>query len=118
MRHFIHHPTDTPIEVNIACAHGEETPSRSSSSGVGGLAFMSKKEISPGTLVQIKIPYPRIKSEFIIDAKVVWCRKRAHGVALGIEFQNEDDAFHVRMLEQSVIFIITGWKSIAMRAAL
>lgn len=98
MRHFIHHPVNIPIDVSIACHHAEGVMSQSSSLGVGGLAFMTGQEINSGTLIQIRISC--LKSDFITEAKVVWCRKWQQGSALGIEFLNADDAFQLRMFEQ------------------
>ena len=97
MKHFIHHPASTRIDVRVSTRPEASTQARCST---GGLAFLSGKKISPGTLVTIKIPYPRIKAKFIIKGKVAWCRKQGQQSALGIEFQNTDDAFAVRMFEQ------------------
>jgi hypothetical protein len=97
MRRFIRHPINVPIEVSAGKAHPEDTM-HTSSIGVGGLAFHTDRNIPPGTIVHIKIPY--VQPEFESDAKVIWCRERSHGIELAIEFLTADDAFKVRMVEQ------------------
>jgi hypothetical protein len=98
MRQFIHHPVNIPIDVSIACHHTEGVMPQSSSLGVGGLVFQTDQEISPNTLVQIRISSDQ--PDFITEAIVVWCHKCPHGSELGIEFLNVDDAFKLRMFEQ------------------
>lgn len=106
MRQFIHHPVNIPIDVSIVCHVVERMASQSSSLGVGGLAFMTQQDISPGTLVQIRVSH--LYSEFVTEAKVVWCRKCQSGSELGIEFLNADEAFQLRMYEQ--IFHIENYR--------
>lgn len=98
MREFIHHPVNIPIEVSIACHQAEDMISQSSSLGVGGLVFLTKHAISPGTRVWISISYSQF--DFITEAKVIWCHKYQHGSELGVEFLNADNAFRLRMVEQ------------------
>jgi hypothetical protein len=98
MRQFIHHPVNIPIDVSIDCHHAGGLASQSSSFGVGGLAFLTEQEISPGTLVKIRISCRQ--PDFITEAKVVWCHECQHGSELGIEFLTADDAFQLRMFEQ------------------
>ncbi len=98
MRRFIRHPVNIPIEVTVTGHLPLDATSISSDLAAGGLAFHSKHNIEPGTLVCIKIPY--VQPAFETNAKVIWCRKRLEDNELGVEFLTLDDAFKVRMVEQ------------------
>ena len=98
MRQFIRHPVRIPIEVSAPGQVFLNQEHHSSDLGSGGLAFLSRNDIAPGTFIQIKIAH--VEPEFESEAEVVWCRKRAHGAELGVRFLNREDAFRARMVEQ------------------
>jgi hypothetical protein len=64
----------------------------------GGLAFHSDKPIKPGSYIDIRIevrPPP-----FIAEASVVWCKPQDKGFLIGIQFDDSDIEFSLRMVEQ------------------
>lgn len=59
----------------------------------GGLAFRCNREIDPGKVVEIHIP-------FEIGARVAWCTAREGSFEIGVQFLDPDDVFMTRMVEQ------------------
>ncbi len=96
-RDYIRHPTSVPLEVR---SHGapEQMSLQISNVSVGGLAFNSPIEFSPGSLIRLKIR--AVKPVFKVHAIVQWCRRLDEGFELGVQFLDQDDAFRVRMVEQ------------------
>lgn len=104
MRQFIRHPIDVPIEIGI----GEQAASEVVQPGApvhtldisqGGLAVACERALSPGTLVEIRIPC--VQPPFLGRARVAWCqRHEIDGFELGVTFLDDDDAFRARMVEQ------------------
>lgn len=98
MRKFIRHPVSVPIEVSPLTLGSENELARHFSLKPGGLAFLTRQTIAPGTLVYLKIPCAPAGFETV--AKVVWCHKHQEEMALAVEFLKFDDAFKARMVEQ------------------
>ena len=97
MRQFIRHPASIPIEVGTG---GEPAHASHHAHNVGlcGLAFRAGRELEPGTVVNVRIPF--VRPVFETEARVVWCRTRDGGSELGVEFLNPEVAFRARMVEQ------------------
>jgi Tfp pilus assembly protein PilZ len=97
MRSFIRHPSDIPIDFQLEelVAEGNDYLRNVSH---GGLAFIAKAALSPGTTVRIKIPL--IQPVFQAIGKVAWCHPYHHEFEIGIQFLDESDNFRARMVEQ------------------
>ena len=64
----------------------------------GGLAFSCNREIDPGEVVEIRIPFA--SPPFEIGARVAWCKAREGSFEIGVQFLDPDDVFMTRMVEQ------------------
>jgi hypothetical protein len=110
MRQFIRHPVDVPIEIRTEhAAPGAAVQTHDIS--VGGLAVHSVEPVTPGAMIEVRIPY--VEPAFAARARVAWCRPhRAGGHELGVSFLDAEDAFLARMVEQ-VCYIEDYRKSVA-----
>ena len=97
MRKYIRHPSDIPIEFDIDGLAVNEKEYLSDVS-FGGLSFKSKSRVKRGSLINIKIPF--INPEFESRAIVVYCRKQKDFYNVGVSFENPEEAFQTRMVEQ------------------
>lgn len=97
MRKFIRHPSDIPIEFSIdeLAVNDKEYLNDIS---FGGLSFRSKSPVKTGAVILIKIPF--LKPEFQSRAVVKWCRKRGDVYDVGVAFDDQEEAFKTRMVEQ------------------
>lgn len=111
MRKFIRHPADIPIEIHdLSLAAPREEKLNNISTG--GLSLQAGQYLEKGTLVDIKIPVSR--PPFETKARVVWCEKKGDQFDIGVEFDEEKEAFRARMVEQ-VCYIQHYKKEIAER---
>ncbi|MFW5969298.1 MAG: PilZ domain-containing protein [Halofilum sp. (in: g-proteobacteria)] len=108
-RAFIRHPTDIPIEIE---ALPGESPSRIADVSYGGLAFLTERPQTIGTLLHIRIP----GTETCLDARaiVTWCQPEEDGYRVGVRFEKPEDAYRSRVLEQ--IFAIERFREELARA--
>ncbi|MGA7749675.1 MAG: PilZ domain-containing protein [Gallionella sp.] len=97
MTRFIRHPANILIEVR-ARGQPAHTPHNAVNLSIGGLAFRCDRVFEPGDVVEIRIPF--VSPPFEAEARVVWCTAREGRFEIGIEFQEQDDAFMARMVEQ------------------
>lgn len=97
MRSFIRHPSDIPIDFQLEELVTEGNDYLRNVSH-GGLAFIAKVALPPGTTVRIKIPL--IQPVFQAIGKVAWCHPYNHEFEIGIQFLDESDNFRARMVEQ------------------
>lgn len=97
MRNFIRHPSNIPIDFQFeeVATEGSENLKNFS---FGGLSFNSKRVLSVGTIISIKIPL--IQPVFQAVGRVSWCRPENKQFEVGIEFLDKDDMFCTRMVEQ------------------
>lgn len=65
---------------------------------VGGLSFASRRPYEIGSGVKIRIPVTT--PAFEAKAKVIWCLVSADGYEVGVEFNEVEDAYRARMVEQ------------------
>lgn len=102
-RAFIRHPADIPIEIE---ALSGEPASRIADVSYGGLAFLAERPQPTGAMLHIRIA----GTETSLNAKafVVWCRPEEHGYRIGVRFENPEDAYRSRLLEQ--IFAIERFR--------
>ena len=97
MRRFIRHPASVPIEVRPG-AVPEPALHEAMNVGLGGIAFHAGEALTPGGVVEVRIP--SVRPPFAARARVVWCRPGARGFELGVAFLETADAFRARMVEQ------------------
>lgn len=97
MRKYIRHPSDIPIEFSIAELAVNDREYLNDIS-CGGLSFRSRVPVKAGTVIVIKIPF--LQPEFHSRGVVKWCRKRGDGYDVGVAFEDQEEAFKTRMVEQ------------------
>ncbi len=106
-RRYIRHLLVNPLEFQIADKEDfEKTETVDVSEG--GLMFMSKRRVSPGTVIRLQMPlYDKI---FKIKAAVVHATKdAATGLyKIGVSFLSYADAFKVKLIEQ--IYLIEEYR--------
>lgn len=97
MRKFIRHPSSIPVQIR-EIETGNATVSSLVNVSYGGLALHYDGHVQPGTEVELSIIAidPRIRLRGI----VMWCRAHSGGYELGLMFQNDNDVFRLRMVEQ------------------
>lgn len=100
MRQYIRHPSEMPIQYSlrnngsVTGRHREHLNNISS----GGLCFHADRKIAPGNRVEIEIevkPPP-----FSAEGVVVWCHKENEGYEIGMQFNDADVEYSLRMIEQ------------------
>ena len=95
MRKYIRHPSDIPIEIDGVDVQNIESLHDVS---FGGLSFISKNRIKPGSKINITIKF--VKPSFVSLTVVKWCRKRGDHYDVGVSFCDPEDAYRARMIEQ------------------
>lgn len=99
MRQYIRHPTEMPIHYWLSDNADASTASDLVNDiSTSGLSFHSTYRIKPGSSISIRIdvkPPP-----FIATGNVVWCRREKKGYLVGVNFNDLDIEFSMRMVEQ------------------
>jgi len=95
MRKYIRHPSDIPIEIDGISVQKIENLHNVS---FGGLSFISKNRIKPGSKINITIKF--VTPSFVSMTVVKWCRKNGDYYDIGVSFCDPEDAYRARMIEQ------------------
>ncbi len=95
MRKYIRHPSDIPIEIDGVDVQDIENLHDVS---FGGLSFISKNRIRPGSNINITIKF--VTPSFVSLTIVKWCRKHGDHYDIGVSFCDPEDAYRARMIEQ------------------
>lgn len=95
MRQFVRHPTDVPISL-IYDSTEHQQPLKNVS--YGGLCCISKDKMQIGDHVIIRIP--ALTDEYESYGMVSWCVEHKQGFEVGIEFQDANELYKTRMVEQ------------------
>jgi len=98
MRRYIRHPSDIPIEFNVEGGDEEHLKDSLNDVSFGGLSFNSRQNIPLGSQVFITISF--VDPPFQSFAKVKWCAKQGDGFVVGVSFNDPEDAYRARMIEQ------------------
>lgn len=105
VRKFIRHPTDIPIRVREFTKpelfqHEAKCydDSRLKNASLGGLAFFSPEIFQVNHHVWVSVPCLDDKTS--IAGCVLWCKKLFQGFEIGLEFENPQEVFQIRMIEQ------------------
>lgn len=106
-RRFIRHLLVNPLEFQVM-GETETQKTKTVDVGEGGLLFLSKTEVLPGT--DIKINMPLYDKVFKISARVVHSMKDSSTGLFntGVMFINYADAFKVKLIEQ--IYLIEEYR--------
>lgn len=96
-RHFIRHPTDTPITYQLVDVVSDRKDYLKDVSR-GGLCFRASVAVPIGSVIEILIPI----CDPVFEARgvVVWTQKADGHYDVGVRFEDEDTEFSVRMVEQ------------------
>lgn len=100
MRQYIRHPSEMPIHYRINELSRKKGRQKQKLHDIssGGLSFQSARQIELGSSVHIEIevrPPP-----FVADGVVVWCEKDNGGYQVGLQFNDADVEYSLRMIEQ------------------
>ncbi|MEE8056705.1 MAG: PilZ domain-containing protein [Pseudomonadales bacterium] len=99
MRRFVRHPTDIPIDVNLAIDRPQpETSSHMTTVSRGGLSCEVTDKITVGCQVYIDIP--SVSPAYHGTGEVMWCRSKEGHYEIGVRFTNKAEAYKSRMVQQ------------------
>lgn len=96
-KHYLHHPIDIPILLRTA-KNRRSRGQKSSVFSPGGLSCLWERYIPPG--LSIDIYFKHLPSTLTASGQVIWCRKQQSRFLLGIGFDDPEQAYSVRMMEQ------------------
>jgi len=108
-RRYIRHLLINPLKVKISNKSNLEK-TKTMDASEGGLLFMSKKNVNPGTTITIEIPlYDKV---FKVKAKVVHSKKTKEEkmYKIGVSFVSYADAFKVKLVEQ--MYLIEEYRNL------
>ena len=97
MRKFIRHPSDIPIDFLIKELSVKDRKYLNDIS-FGGLSFRSRAAVQVSAIIVITIPF--LRPEFQCQAIVKWCHRRGDAFDVGVAFDDQEEAFKTRMVEQ------------------
>lgn len=101
LRKFIRHPSDVPIQVTLVEVPNEKKTKSSdklNNVGLGGLAYLSQQALPKGQ--HVKVFFPLLDKVHSLSGKVVWIKPLLQGFDTGIQFENTDELYSFRMIEQ------------------
>jgi len=105
-RQYIRHPSGIPIDASLSDG-GSVNQTGVVNISEGGLAFDSHSSLPVGATITIRIP--QVNLSFNVTGQVVWIKESEGGFTMGIAFNNKDEAFRARMVEQ-VCHIESYWR--------
>jgi len=95
-REFVRHPSSIPIEVRLLGRANRDVHIRDIS--MGGLAFPYHWPIAPGAPVAIYVP--SLVDHIDLKGRVVHCQGKPPDWIIGVAFENSEDVFRMRIVEQ------------------
>ena len=104
VRKFIRHPSDIPILVSelieSECLTESQflNSSKINNVSLGGLAFFSPIAFQVTHHVVVSVPCLKVNAS--VQGCVLWCKKQHQGFEIGLEFDDPQAVFHLRMIEQ------------------
>lgn len=101
LRKFIRHPSNVPIKITLVEVPNEtkdKSYDKLNNVSLGGLAFLSRQALPEGQ--HVKVFFPILDKTHCLSGKVVWIKELADGFDVGIEFDNADELYSFRMIEQ------------------
>lgn len=64
----------------------------------GGLAFLSTEALSIGKTVKVR--FPLLDQQHCLTGKVIWSKPNDQGFETGLQFEDPNELFCLRMIEQ------------------
>jgi len=100
LRKFIRHPTDVPIKVSLDWVPDDASPpcEQLHNVSLGGLAFISTRALPKGK--SVNICFPLLDEHRSLTGQVVWSKKNKQGYEIGLQFDDPDELYRLRMIEQ------------------
>lgn len=99
MRHFVRHPTDVPINIQVATLQAQsESDCCMTTVSQGGLSCEVVHRVKVGCKVDVAIP--SVSPPYNGSGEVMWCRCKGDHFEIGICFTNKEEAFKSRMVQQ------------------
>lgn len=95
-RRFIRHPSDIPMIFRVGKEAGKSQKLRDVSSA--GLCFGADRKFLRGETVHIEIALDQANLQ--AEGVVVWCKPDGDQFRVGLQFNDENTAYSVRMMEQ------------------
>lgn len=90
-----------PLQVTLVRAPDSPAPHPDSSLnniGLGGLAFSASQPLSPGQAVSVS--FPLLSSQQALSGLVVWSAPRGERFEIGVQFNDPNELYCLRMIEQ------------------
>jgi len=90
-----------PIRVTLDRVSDENSPKpygKLNNVSLGGLAFISSKPLPRGKSVEVC--FPLLDEHKSLVGQVVWNKKIDKGYEIGLEFDDPDELYRLRMIEQ------------------
>ncbi|WP_394169990.1 PilZ domain-containing protein [Saccharospirillum alexandrii] len=97
VRQYIRHPAAVPLKYQCQ-QPTEPNPTELLDISQGGLSFITEEALEPGQIVQVSIGVG--DPPFETKGQVVWCHPQDDHFVIGLRFDNLENAFAVRMVEQ------------------
>ncbi len=100
-RTFIRHPSDVPIQISLVWAADQIAPHPGAALhdiSLGGLAFRSPKPLPLGQ--PVKVSFPLLSDQRALSGKVVWITGAETRFEIGLQFNDPDELYCLRMVEQ------------------
>ena len=96
MRRFIRHPSDIPISFTVETSRACRPKLKDV--GVGGLCFLTSQPVNVGSEIEIHIHVDQ--ASYKAKGIVVWSRPEGDIYSVGVEFDDMNTRYSVRMVEQ------------------
>lgn len=100
IRKYIRHITGVPIEVSLDYAPVNLIDSEDdtiTNVSLGGLSFIATDRLD--TSEHIKVRFPVLREDAVLDGKVVWCEKTQRGYEVGLEFDDPEEIDRLKVIE-------------------
>lgn len=97
MRQYIRHPAAVPLKYQCQ-QPTDSNPTEMLDISQGGLSFTTEEAMEPGQVVKVSIEIG--DPPFEAKGEVVWCHPQDDHFVTGLRFDNIENAFAVRMIEQ------------------
>lgn len=65
---------------------------------LGGLSFLSTEAMLKG--IHVKVCFPLLDEKHSLTGKVIWSKESDQGFEIGLEFNDPNELFRLRMIEQ------------------
>lgn len=95
-RQFVRHPSSIPIEIRLI--EGSRQSVCISDVSMGGLAFAFHWRLAIGVMLEVRVP--GLADQIVFSGRVVRCGRMGREWMVGISFEDKQDAFRMRMVQQ------------------